>query len=180
MAEKTYDTINEEKVLALVSGSQKPYRTTGHQEPCEPQIKITEKPKKAKKPDDGLTEIRPECENHPAREPENHPEEDFQPEPEVRPTKEKTEKNSKQRKSVELPAGKDYDEVFLARTQSTQRCQTYINRDTYLLIRNFLHVIAPDISISAYINNILGDHLHEHGDVIKDRYNSAMAKPLDL
>ena len=161
-----------------VSGGQRPYLSPDYEEPCEPKIKIPEKTKKAKKPEDGLIEIPPECENHPAREPEQYPEEDFQPEPEVRPTKEKTEKSSKQRKSVELPVGKDYDEVFLARTQSAQRCQTYIDRDTYVLIKSFLHVIAPDISIAAYINNILSDHIDEYWDTINERYNSAVPKAL--
>lgn len=112
------------------------------------------------------------------KEPEDHPAKGIQPEPDVKPQNEKAEKIPKKRRQGERPEEKDYDGVFLARTQSAQRCQTYIDRETYSLIKSFLPVIAPEICIAAYINNILADHLDEYWDTINERYNAARTKPL--
>ena len=150
MAKQTYDNVDENEMLALVSGGQRPY--------LPPDDEVLEKPEKAKIPEGGLTEI--------------------QTEPEVKPSKEKVEKVVKKRRVAEGPGEKDYDLIFLARTPGAQRCQTYIDRDTYLLIKSFLPVIAPGVSVAAYINNILSDHLDEHWDDINERYNTAVAKPL--
>ena len=88
--------------------------------------------------------------------------------------KEKPVKSPKKQKSDD----KNYEEVFLVKKPNTERCQTYIDRDTYFLLKRILPAIAPDISIAAYINNIIDDHLDEYWDKINGMFESAQAKPL--
>lgn len=72
----------------------------------------------------------------------------------------------------------DYRKLFLINVPSPSRSQTYINRNVYEQIKRFLPAIAPDVSISSYISNILADHLNRHWDEIVAMYDDERAKPL--
>lgn len=85
-------------------------------------------------------------------------------------------KRTPYRKKREEPSA--YREKYLVNTPAPMRIQTYINREAYGRIKRFLSVMAPDVSITSYINNILSQHLEEHWDEINDIYENALNKPL--
>lgn len=72
----------------------------------------------------------------------------------------------------------DFECCFLIPHPSSCRCQTYINKNIHRLIKRFLPVIAPQMSITAYINNILSLHLEDYKDEINKLYIKKMKKPL--
>ncbi|MEG1612383.1 MAG: DUF3408 domain-containing protein [Alistipes sp.] len=41
-------------------------------------------------------------------------------------------------------------------------------------MRRFLTVIAPDVSIASYVNNIISEHLEKHWDEINDMYDQSL------
>lgn len=73
---------------------------------------------------------------------------------------------------------REYRERFLAAGNITQRSQTYVSRENYERIRRFLPVIAPDASISGYVNNVLTRHLEECRELVNELYNREISKPL--
>ena len=58
------------------------------------------------------------------------------------------------------------------------RSHVYINREVADCIKRVLPVIAPDMSVSGYISNILVEHLQQHWDEINELYNKEYYKPL--
>ena len=85
----------------------------------------------------------------------------------------------KSRRKKEEPGG--YRDSFLINIPSSNRSHVYINREIADSIKRFLPVIAPDMSISGYISNILADHLQRHWDEISELYNDEfhkLVKPL--
>ncbi len=56
-----------------------------------------------------------------------------------------------------LPHANEYRSRYLVPMPSSLRSQTYISKDIYDRIKRFLPVIAPEVSISGYIGNILSD-----------------------
>ncbi|MFV0587563.1 DUF3408 domain-containing protein [Bacteroides reticulotermitis] len=102
-------------------------------------------------------------------------------EPEAEPTevpaitepvkKQRTQRNPYRRKKEE---SSEYRDKYLVNTPAPARVQTYINRESYARIRRFLTVIAPDVSIASYVNNILSEHLEKHWDEINDMYDQSL------
>ena len=73
--------------------------------------------------------------------------------------------------SVEKPKRKKdesfgYRERFLVNIPASNRSHVYINREVAECIKRVLPVIAPEMSISGFISNILVDHLQKHCDEI--------------
>lgn len=59
------------------------------------------------------------------------------------------------------------------------RRQTYVSEDNYDRVRTLLSVVAPTVSISCYIDNILSDHLDRYRDELNAIYSSRLnLKPL--
>lgn len=71
-----------------------------------------------------------------------------------------------------------YRERFLVNIPASNRSHVYINREVAECIKRVLPVIAPEMSISGFISNILVDHLQKHWDEITDLYNKEYYKPL--
>ena len=71
-----------------------------------------------------------------------------------------------------------YRERFLVNIPASNRSHVYINRKVAECIKRVLPVIAPEMSISGFISNILVDHLQKHWDEITDLYNKEYYKPL--
>lgn len=92
--------------------------------------------------------------------------------PEVRP---KTAFRSCKRQKEEPDS---YRARYLVPMTSSLRSQTYINKEVYDRIRRFLPVIAPEVSISGYISNILAEHLERYAEEINDLYEKQFEKPL--
>lgn len=72
----------------------------------------------------------------------------------------------------------DYRARYLIPTTSSLRSQTYINKEVYDRIKRFLPVIAPEVSISGYIGNILAEHLERYAKEINELYEKQFEKPL--
>ena len=78
----------------------------------------------------------------------------------------------------QAPPPDDYDTLFLVPNPGSSRCQTYIDRKHYDLIKRYLSAIAPGVSIAGYINNILEHHIEQYWTQIEERYNRESVKPL--
>lgn len=72
----------------------------------------------------------------------------------------------------------DYRSRYLVPMSSSLRSQTYISKDIYDRIKRFLPIIAPEVSISGYIGNILSEHLEHHAKEINELYEQQFEKPL--
>lgn len=64
----------------------------------------------------------------------------------------------------------DYRERYLRNNPVPYRIQVYVNRRLYEHIKHFLPVIAPDVSISSYISNIVAEHVDLHMEEINRMY----------
>lgn len=101
--------------------------------------------------------------------------------PEREPEKEKTivedipeniqEKETQQAKSKRRRESKDYHSLFLKKNGGTKR-QTYVSADLYDKIAKLLGIVAKDISVPNFINNVLENHLKEYKDEINDMYRN--------
>lgn len=121
------------------------------------------------KPVNGNTE-QPEPESVPVKKPESAPAtEPIEIQPEktslVKPRKKKEEADS-------------YRDKYLVNIPASNRSHVYINREVAECIKRILPVIAPDMSISGYISNILVDHIQQHWEEINELYNKEYYKPL--
>jgi len=72
----------------------------------------------------------------------------------------------------------NYRERYLVNIPASNRSHVYINREVAECIKRVLPVIAPDMSISGYISNILVDHIQQHWEEISELYNKEYYKPL--
>lgn len=73
----------------------------------------------------------------------------------------------------------DYRERFLNERLTGTRRQTYIHDSLYRMISEVLPVIAPQMSVPTFVNNILSDHLRQYEDIINGIYNeNAIKRPL--
>lgn len=121
------------------------------------------------KPVNGNTE-QPEPESVPVKKPESAPAtEPIEIQPEktslVKPRKKKEEAGS-------------YRDKYLVNIPASNRSHVYINREVAECIKRILPVIAPDMSISGYISNILVAHIQQHWEEINELYNKEYYKPL--
>lgn len=66
---------------------------------------------------------------------------------------------------------KDYKSLFLKKDSSTKR-QTYVSAGLYDKISKILSIIAKDISVPNFIDNVLENHLKEYKDEINDMYRN--------
>ncbi|WP_320973631.1 DUF3408 domain-containing protein [Dysgonomonas capnocytophagoides] len=64
----------------------------------------------------------------------------------------------------------EYKEKYLRNNPVPYRIQVYVNRRLYEHIKHFLPVIAPDVSISSYISNIVAEHVELHMEEINRMY----------
>lgn len=105
-----------------------------------------------------------------------------QPEQEIPPVTEPVEIQSEKTVPVKLRKKKEgtgsYRERFLVNIPASNRSHVYINREVAECIKRILPVIAPDMSISGYISNILVDHIQQHWEEINELYNKEYYKPL--
>lgn len=72
-----------------------------------------------------------------------------------------------------------YRERFLSDRLTGTRRQTYIHDSLYRVIAGVLPVIAPDMSVPTFVNNVLSDHLEQYEEIINSIYNEqAVKKPV--
>lgn len=72
-----------------------------------------------------------------------------------------------------------YPEHLFNNSVVKERRQTYVSSENYERVRTLLSVIAPSVSISCYIDNILSAHLEQYRDELNAIYSSRInLKPL--
>ncbi len=57
------------------------------------------------------------------------------------------------------------------------RIQVYLNRKLYDEIKNYLNVIAPEVSIASYISNIIAEHIELNIEEITRMYKDRFSPP---
>ena len=87
---------------------------------------------------------------------------------------EKSEK-SKPRKKRE--SGSGFRQKYLVNTPLSGRIQVYLNRKLYDEIKNYLNVIAPEVSIASYISNIIAEHIELNIEEITRMYKDRFSPP---
>lgn len=87
---------------------------------------------------------------------------------------EKTPSRPKKRKNE----SNDYRTLYLSSGNVTHRQQTYISQSNYQFLKRFLPVVAPEVSISRYVDNILSLHLEQYKEEIDRIYNNEITNPL--
>ena len=88
-----------------------------------------------------------------------------------KPVEDNQEKEVLQSKSKRRKEPKDYKSLFLKKSVGAKR-QTYISADLYDKLSKILGIIAKDISIPNFIDNVLENHLKEYRDEINDIYKN--------
>ena len=84
----------------------------------------------------------------------------------------------KQTKSVaDRTTSNDYRALYLSPGNVTHRQQTYISHANYQFLKRFLPIVAPEVSISRYVDNILSLHLEQYKDEIDRIYNNEITNP---
>ncbi len=81
------------------------------------------------------------------------------------------EKETRQSKSRHRREAKDYKSVFLKKDTGTRK-QTYISAALYDKVSKILGIIAKDISVPNFIDNVLENHLKEYKEEINDIYRN--------
>lgn len=72
-----------------------------------------------------------------------------------------------------------YRKQFLMGGNVLQRQQAYIGIDNYQFIQRFLSVVAPKVSMSKYIDDVLTAHIEQYQEEIDSLYyNQINNKPL--
>lgn len=66
---------------------------------------------------------------------------------------------------------KDYTSLFLKKNSGTKR-QTYVNANLYDKISKILSIVAKDISVPNFIDNVLDNHLKEYKEEINEIYRN--------
>jgi len=64
----------------------------------------------------------------------------------------------------------DFANKFLKGRVIKNRQQIYINTETYEVIKGYLKFIS-DVSLIAYLDNILLQHIEEHKDTISELFD---------
>lgn len=87
---------------------------------------------------------------------------------------EKISSRSKKRKDD----SNNYRALYLSPGNVTHRQQTYISQANYQFLKRFLPIVAPEVSISRYVDNILSLHLEQYKEEIDRIYNNEINNPL--
>ena len=70
----------------------------------------------------------------------------------------------------------DYKARFLTNRLTGTRRQTYIHDSLYRAIAGILPVIAPEMTVPTFVNNVLSDHIERYGETINSMYNETAQK----
>lgn len=81
---------------------------------------------------------------------------------------EKSSGKQKRRKEVT----DSYRKKFLMGGNVLQRQQAYIGIDNYRFIQKFLSVVAPKVSMSKYIDDVLAAHIEQYQEEIEHLYHN--------
>lgn len=86
-----------------------------------------------------------------------------EPQPQNPPPKPTTTQRRKKR-------GSSFDEMFLQRNETKVRQCAYIDKELYLKVAKIVNVVTDKrVTIGAYIDSIIEQHLEEHKDEINEK-----------
>lgn len=92
-----------------------------------------------------------------------------------RPDKEKETASENPEPHPKRKSESGFRQKYLVNTPMPGRIQVYLNRKLYDEIKNYLNVIAPEVSIASYISNIIAEHIELNIEEItrmyKDRFH---------
>lgn len=89
--------------------------------------------------------------------------------------KETVREKSKSRKKRENDSR--FRQKYLINTPMPGRIQVYLNRELYNEVKNYLNVIAPEVSIASYISNIIAEHIELNIEEITQMYKDRFSPP---
>lgn len=72
----------------------------------------------------------------------------------------------------------DYASAFLKKREPAQRRQIYIEAAHFAKVTEILAVVAGDLSVPAFLNNLISEHLERYRDEINELYADKFKKPL--
>ncbi len=70
-----------------------------------------------------------------------------------------------------------FRQKYLVNTPMPGRIQVYLNRELYDEVKNYLNVIAPEVSIASYISNIIAEHIELNIEEITQMYKDRFSPP---
>lgn len=70
-----------------------------------------------------------------------------------------------------------FRQKYLVNTPMPGRIQVYLNRKLYDEVKNYLNVIAPEVSIASYISNIIAEHIELNIKEITQMYKDRFSPP---
>lgn len=88
----------------------------------------------------------------------------------------KREKNTQE--STTATRQNDYAVEFLKKRGAVQKRQTYISAAHFAKLTKILAVVASDLSVPTFLDNLIDHHLDTHRDEINDLYRRETEKPL--
>lgn len=89
----------------------------------------------------------------------------------------KTKESAKRRKGQTNAI--DYEAVFLARNELSNRQGLYIDRDNYEVLQTLVRAIRSErLSVSGLVDNIISHHIELHGDEINRIFEKNIRKPI--
>lgn len=74
-------------------------------------------------------------------------------------------------------SGCGFRQKYLVNTPMPGRVQVYLNRKLYDEVKNYLNVIAPEVSIASYISNIIAEHIELNIEEITRMYKERFSPP---
>lgn len=109
--------------------------------------------------------------------------EEAHPAPEKGNSVEEVEKQGqeKSRKMIRADPGleekvKMYRELFLDKRRSVHRKQTYISYDMYCKLARFLPLLSDDMSVPAFLDNVLAHHLETYSKELGELFRRKTQK----
>ncbi len=72
----------------------------------------------------------------------------------------------------------DYSSAFLRKREASPKRQTYIGAAHFAKITEILAVLSPEVSVPAFLDNLIEHHLEQHRDEINALYADKFKKPL--
>jgi hypothetical protein len=89
----------------------------------------------------------------------------------------KTKEQGKRRKGQTTAI--DYEAVFLARNELSNRQGLYIDRDNYEVLQTLVRSIRSErLSVSGLVDNIISHHIELYGDEINRIFEENIRKPI--
>lgn len=87
------------------------------------------------------------------------------------------EKSEKPKPRKKRESDSRFRQKYLVNTPMPGRIQVYLNRELYDEVKNYLNVIAPEVSIASYISNIIAEHIELNIEEITQMYKDRFSPP---